>query len=61
MWFFLDFKKAFDTIPHPKLLYKLWMIGITGLLWLWFKAYLTGCTHLVSVDPCTLEYPRAVY
>ena len=49
---YIDFKKVFDTIPHPELLYKLWMIGITGPLWLWFKAYLTGRTHFVSVEGC---------
>ena len=38
---FLDFSKAFDSVPHAELLYKLWMIGITGSLWLWFKNYLS--------------------
>ena len=33
-------KKAFDTVPHDKLLYKLWMSGINGSLWAWFKSYL---------------------
>jgi len=29
---FLDFKKAFDSVPHNELLLKLWRIGITGKL-----------------------------
>ena len=39
---YFDFKKAFDSIPHAELLYKLWTIGITGPLWFWFKSYLTN-------------------
>ena len=33
---YLDFQKAFDTIPHSELLFKLWSLGITGPLWSWF-------------------------
>ena len=33
---YLDFRKAFDTVPHQELLYKLWLSGITGPLWRWF-------------------------
>ena len=47
---YLDFKKAFDSVPHDELLFKLWRIGITGPLWHWFKAYLTGRFHYVSID-----------
>ena len=42
---YLDFKKAFDTVSHNELLFKLWSIGITGSLWLWFKSYLNGRFH----------------
>lgn len=30
-----------------------WRLGITGQLWLWFKAYLTGRTHFVSYGKST--------
>ncbi len=35
----LDLKKAFDSVPHNKLLYRLWRTGITGR---WFKVYGTA-------------------
>ena len=37
---YLDFRKAFDSIPHPELLYKLWLFGITGPFGFWFRSYL---------------------
>ena len=42
--------KAFDTVSHNKLLYKLWMLGITGPLWQWFKSYLENRQHYVEVE-----------
>ena len=50
---FLDFRKAFDTIPHPELLFKLRSHGITGSLWSWFQAYLSNCSHYPFVDGCS--------
>ena len=37
---FLDFSKAFDSMNHHKLLFKLKLFGITGKLHDWFKDYL---------------------
>ena len=37
---YLDFHKAFDSVPHNNLLCKLWSFGITGKLWQWFRSYL---------------------
>jgi ribonuclease P/MRP protein subunit RPP40 len=36
----LDWEKAFDKIPHQRLLLKLRTMGIDGSLFNWFKCYL---------------------
>ena len=48
----LDFSKAFDTVPHRKLLYKLRQYGITGPTDSWLQNFLTGRTMHVVVDGC---------
>lgn len=47
---YLDFSKAFDSVPHGELLFKLWKIGITGPLWCWFREYLSNRRHYVSLN-----------
>lgn len=47
---YVDFMKAFDSVPHSELLFKLWRIGITGPLWKWFKAYLSNRQHFVHIE-----------
>ena len=49
---YLDFRKALDSVPHNELLYKLWKYGITGNLWLWFRAYLSSRTQCVKINGC---------
>ncbi len=44
---FLDFAKAFDSVPHCELLHKL---RISGDLWCWFKDYLTGRQQCVCLE-----------
>ena len=36
---YMDFRKAFDSVSHERLLKKLQSIGITGKAWKWFEAY----------------------
>ena len=45
----MDFRKAFDSVPHNKLLIKLQSIGIHGRLFLWFQYYLTSRRQCVCV------------
>ena len=49
---YLDFKKAFDSVPHNELLVKLWRFGITGKLWYWFKGYLLSRSQCVCLNNC---------
>ena len=39
---YLDFRKAFDTVPHARLLYKLQCYGMDENLIVWIKDFLTG-------------------
>ena len=47
---YLDFRKAFDKVPHIELLHKLKSIGISGNLLKWFKTYLSNRQQLVSIN-----------
>jgi len=47
---FLDFSKAFDTVPHMKLCAKLDNIGVKGNILNWIKAFLTNCQQHVCLD-----------
>ena len=46
---YLDFKKAFDSIPHERLLIKMKGYGITGKLLDWVRAFLAGRKQQVRV------------
>ena len=47
---YLDFRKAFNCVPHNELLVKLWSIGVTDSLWLWFACYLKDRLQCVLVN-----------
>ena len=53
---YLDYRKAFDSVVHDKLLYKLWEHGICDDLWNWIRAYLTNRIQCVSVSGQTSTF-----
>ena len=64
----LDFSKAFDTVPHRRLLYKLQNYGISGTTHAWISSFLTERKQRVVVDGeasslCSVDSgsPRAPY
>ena len=46
---YMDCKKAFDTVPHRRLLAKLEAYGIRGNLLKWMEAFLTGRSQRVVI------------
>ena len=49
----LDFTKAFDKVPHKRLIHKLNYYGITGSIATWIETFLTGRTQQVVVNGAT--------
>ena len=47
---YLDFAKAFDTVPHRRLLGKLNAFGVQRKLLNWIKEFLCGRTQAVKVN-----------
>ena len=47
---YTDFAKAFDRVPHERLLLKLKMLGIIGSTNSWIRAFLSGRRQQVRVE-----------
>ena len=47
---YFDFSKAFDTVPHLRLLHKLEVYGIQDKLLMWFKIFLVGRQQCVVLN-----------
>ena len=46
----MNFTKAFDKVPHKRLLYKLHWYGIRGSIHHWIQSFLSNCTQRVAID-----------
>ena len=65
--FYFDFKKAFDRVPHNRLLYKIEYLGIKGKVLDIIRDFLTGRSFRVCVggrifkpEGCPIRYPSRV-
>jgi hypothetical protein len=47
---YMDFMKAFDKVPHRRLLQKLHTYGVRGKVWNWVEAFLTARKQRVTVN-----------
>ena len=52
---YMDFQKAFDTVPHRRLLLKLSAHGITGNILGWIEAFLSGRCQKVVINGSTSQ------
>ena len=53
---YLDLKKAFDKVPHQRLIKKLQAYGITGHLLAWFTDFLSDRRQAVQVDNAVSDW-----
>ena len=47
---YMDFRKAFDAVPHERLLFKLSRYGINGNLLNWIRSFLTSRSQYVKIN-----------
>ena len=52
---YLDYEKAFDKVPHERLVMQLEKFGITSKPLLWIRNFLTNRTQRVSINGTTSE------
>ena len=47
---FLDFRKAFDSVPHKRLLLKLERLGVSGNVLKWISSFLSNRSQRVVIN-----------
>ena len=56
----LDLSKAFDSVPHFRLLSKLESYGISGRILEWIKSFLSNRSQCVFVDSCSSSFKNVL-
>ena len=57
---YLDFQKAFDKVPHSRLLSKLQAHGITGNILKWLQDWLTDRKQRVVINGTSSEWQNVI-
>ena len=57
-WIYCDFKKAFDKVPHRRLINKVESYGIKGEILGWITAFLSNRTQQVTVNGESSEFKK---
>ena len=57
---YIDFRKAFDSVSHSKLIFKLSLYNIRGNLLKWITAFLTGRSQQVKISSALSDPIRIV-
>lgn len=55
---YIDFRKAFDSVPHRFLLHKLYLYGIRGKIHDWISNFLNDRTFVVKIDDSISELQK---
>lgn len=57
---YLDFSKAFDSVAHERLLFKLHNMGIQGTLLVWIRNFLSNRSQCVRVGAKTSSWTEVI-
>ena len=57
---YLDLAKAFDKVPHERLLRKLVSHGIEGEVWHWLENWLKGREQRVCIDGSSSDWIKVL-
>jgi len=55
---YLDYLKAFDVVPHQRLIYKLSQLGITGKVLAWIKEFWNDRIMKVNVRGSCFQWAQ---
>jgi len=56
----LDLSKAFDKVPHQRLLHKLSLYGVRGVILKWISAFLSNRTQRVISEGFTSSHQPVI-